>query len=162
MNSTQNTIQQQLTHSKSNLKINLIKYYDATKSDIDIAAQELLCNVNNIDIIGKNAQSPSQNDPIKRREKILDINKNLINFVEIMFENNIKEIDKYFANIEKEHTNNNNNNINREDINMKSLTCYCIFISRDKLKDEFKRLVMLGILIITDWYLDENQINFLR
>jgi hypothetical protein len=167
---------QQLTDSKSNIKLDLIKYYDATKSDIDIVAQEQLCNDPNP---SNNTQSPSSlendtlnlNNPIKKKERIFHINKNLINLVEVMFENNIKEIDRYFANIEKEHTNsttNNNNdttsnNLNdRENIKLKVLTSYCLFISRDKLKDEFKRLVTLGILIITDWYLDENQINFLR
>ena len=171
MNSSQDRILQSILHSKSNIKQNLIKYYDTTKSDIDIAAQQILCNdlyiSNNHENDNDDEQSPLEsntikiNDPIKKREKILDINKKLINLVEVMFENNMKEIDRYFVNIEKEHTMTNTAN-NIEDIKLKSLTSYCIFISRDKLKDEFKRLVTLGILITTDWFLDDNQIYFLR
>lgn len=131
---------------KSTLKKEIIDYYDFVKSEIDIKSQEILCNQNIDDV---------------KKKDILDIYANMINQCECLFEKNIDEINDYFE----------NHNItdgeydcvdDAENIKANVLSCYCGFIQNNLLKDHMRLKNKIGILFITDWYLDRNQLNYLK
>jgi hypothetical protein len=151
---------------KSDLKKELIKHYDTVKSEIDIVAQQILCfqlaiNPDDTNLVAINRVKTE-------REKILEVNLRLIKLVESLLEQNLKEIDAFFANEAENCVDLLQLNKSaatgtiKEEIKSKALTVYCYFTSKANLKNDFVKLVLLGVLIVTDWYLDENQINYLR
>ncbi len=50
----------------------------------------------------------------------------------------------------------------KEEIKMIALKSYCAFYPNPKLNDNIKFLNPLGVFVSTDWYLNENQLNYLR
>ncbi len=129
---------------KSTLKKEIIDYYDLIKSEIDIKSQEILSN-------------PSFND--EKKEALFDIYLKMIKECEQLFEKNIEEINNYFEqNVEADLL----TNLDIEDIKTNILSGYCSFIRSNLLKDQMKLNNKIGILFITDWYLDKNQLNYLK
>jgi hypothetical protein len=88
------------------------------------------------------------------KEHIVKLNMDYINKIDEIFNQNIYSINNYFE---------NKQNIielfDKEKMKMKLINKYCYFINNDLLK---KKINPIGLLIITDWYLDENQINYLK
>ena len=131
---------------KSTLKKEIIDYYDFVKSEIDIKSQEILCNQNIDDV---------------KKKDILDIYANMINQCECLFEKNIDEINDYFEN--HNITDGEYDSVDdAENIKANVLSCYCSFIQNNLLKDHMRLKNKIGILFITDWYLDRNQLNYLK
>ena len=52
--------------------------------------------------------------------------------------------------------------MNKEDIKSNAFSKYCTFINGDYLKDDLKDKFKIGIFIECDWYLNNNQINYLK
>lgn len=130
---------EKILNLKAEIKLDLINYYDTIKFDIDIKAQELLLN-----------ESVEENV----RNDILKLNMDLIDRVEDIFAENLKVINKYF-----DQENNLKSSLDKEKIKMDALPSYCYYLNVDFLR---KKINLLGILVISDWYLDKNQINYLR
>jgi hypothetical protein len=127
------------------IKLDFIKYFDDLKFEIDIKAQEMLCD-----------QSLDENS----KEEILKINLNLLERVDEIFNNNLNLINNFFEDCQQ--LINQDKHIldkDKEEIKMMVLNSYCYFINADLLKKKWNQL---GLLIISDWYLDENQLNYLR
>jgi hypothetical protein len=126
---------------KHEIKNELILYYDMIKSDIDIQSQELLLNTT-----------------IKeKREEILYLNELLIEKVDVLFEQNIVETDDYFSNL-KDFINDEF----VENIRRKAFKQYCLFVDGECLRNQLKESNPIGILIISDFYLNSSQQAFIK
>lgn len=131
----------------SEIKSDIISYFDANKFEIDIKAQELL------------RDSIINNGSDKQKNKIMEYNKKLIKIVEDIFEENMKKMNEESTKdlIESFNSGNDKNMIKSMILNK----C-CYFIRSDYLMDKIIPDNIIGLIIITDWFLDENQINFLK
>jgi Leucine-rich repeat (LRR) protein len=132
-----------LNKIKSDIKSDLINYFDGLKFDIDIKAQEILCNESLADYF---------------KEHILKLNMDLMDKIDEIFNNNMNLVNNYFES-HKPSASENQESLDKEKMKMKIINSYCYFINNDLLK---KKINPLGLLIITDWYLDDNQINYLK
>lgn len=131
---------------KSDIKLDLINYYDSIKFEIDIIAQKQL-----------STNEKSSSNLKNEQENLIELNKYLIERVDCLFDSNCIQIDEYFSKI----TNRNENDA-KENVKINALKNYCSFISNACLKKEYKNKNQIGLLIITDWYLDQNQLNYIK
>ena len=145
----------QFLNLKSEIKIDLIHYFNEVKSEIDIIAQETL---NTIDL-NKEKNGTNDSEISSTKEKLLRINTNLVDLVEKIYNEDTIIIEKYFSN---NIQNIDSVSTNKEKINASELIGYCLFVNKTNLKNELKQKVTLGVLVVTDWYLDQNQRNFIR
>ena len=53
-------------------------------------------------------------------------------------------------------------NWDKEEIKRAVFNGYCLYINAESLKNQFRDGNLLGLLITSDFYLDENQLNFLK
>lgn len=131
-----------LIKMKHQLKTQLILYFDAIKCDIDIQSQKFLMD--------------DSTDEEKRKE-ILNLNQFLIEKAESLFEKNSIDLETYF---------NQNDLINCESadeyIRKNAFKQYCIFIEGESLRSELKDSNPIGILVITDFYINQGQQSFIR
>ena len=132
-----------LNKLQSEIKVDLINYFDGLKFDIDIKAQEILCNDSLADYY---------------KEHIVKLNMDYIDKIDEIFNQNIYFINDFFENKQSIITD-CPELFDKEKLKMKLINKYCYFINNDLLK---KKINPIGLLIITDWYLDENQINYLK
>jgi hypothetical protein len=128
------------------IKLDLIAYYDGVKSEIDISAQEKLI------LIEKGLLE------VDKRSKIVALNIDFIVIVEEYFKLNCKQIDEYFANHQDEIQIECDT---KETIKMRALKHYCAFVELTKIFGDVSDEKLVGLLICSDWYLDENQIKFM-
>jgi hypothetical protein len=139
-------IENKVCELKAQIKLDLIEYYDGIKSEIDISSQEKLLDL----------EKDIYNDKkCEKREKVNKYNSQFIETVENNFNLNCKEIDDYFKN-EMEYFIED-----KEEIKRKALKNYVAFINLNEFYDKVIDENIVGMLIKVDWYLDENQINFL-
>jgi hypothetical protein len=131
---------------KAQIKFELIQYYDKIKSEIDISAQIKLVDIE---------KSICKDDNGEKIKKIHIYNAQFIETVDNFFNLNCQEIDDFFKNNHLIYL------MDIEEIKKKALKCYVAFFSLNKLNDELLDEQIIGILISVDWYLDQNQINFL-
>ena len=82
------------------------------------------------------------------------MNMSMVEKVKTIYENNAKAVDDYFNSRERVETN------DFEELKAIIIDGFCVFYSKeDTLWLESTHL--LGLLIVTDWYLDQNQLNSL-
>jgi hypothetical protein len=138
-----------LMNIKSDIKVELIDYFDEIKTEIDINGQEKLLYCD------------------KDEEYCRDINKNyllslynfLIQRVDSIIDSTCADINEYFLNEE------NFQDIyesNKEEIKANGIKKFCYFLSNDLLKMEYKDVNPIGLFICCDWYLDDNQRNYIK
>jgi hypothetical protein len=129
---------------KSKLKKEIIDYYDMVKSEIDIRSQEILFN---------------QSIDDAKKKDTFDVYTKMIAECEQLFEKNIVEINDYFEKVDllEELVVDD-----ADEIKTNILSGYCSFVRNDLLKDDLKLKNKIGILFITDWYMDKNQLNYLK
>ena len=125
---------------KGQLKLFLIEYFDGVKFEIDIQAQKLLEKLE---------------DGSKMREEVLKMNLDMLEKVKKIYEKNSKAVDDYFDSRDQVETN------DLEELKAIIFNGFCVFYSK---KDNFwlDRTLLLGMLIVTDWYLDQNQLKCLK
>jgi hypothetical protein len=128
--------QQPKLNGKSELKQNLIKYYDIVKSEIDIRAQEYLINKKLDEATVKH---------------ILEINLNLIEKCDQILDKTLKQTNDYFNLNSNEFDQDENDYIDQS----------CIFIRNDQLNKHFPKLP-IGLLILFEWYLSPSLECFIR
>jgi hypothetical protein len=85
----------------------------------------------------------------------------LIQKVEQVFNSCCEQINKFFDQNEA-YFSSKYYELDREEIKANALNSYCLFINNNILNSEFKSLNPIGLLVCCDWYLDENQLNFIR
>jgi hypothetical protein len=139
-----NCIQANKLHGE--IKLELINYYDYLKSDIDIVAQNKLLQIEKGEVNPRNKQ------------KILNLYKHLIDKSNEIFESSCKSLDDYFARIK----NHNGNLDEKTQIKRREIKNFCYFIENSVLNNDFKNENQLGLFISFDWFLDENQVNYIR
>ena len=157
-----------LIEVKEKIKRDLINYYDSLKSDIDIDIQETLIKESTL------------NENLKN--ELIEINKKLIDKVDLNLNQSMDEINKYFSSLlqltslfsnindlnnffDDSHgiLLNNSNKIDLTSIKMTALNKYCIYIKRAKINAKFANgKFPIGILISFDWYPTENQLNYTK
>jgi hypothetical protein len=157
-----------LIEVKEKIKRDLINYYDSLKSDIDIDIQETLIKESTL------------NENLKN--ELIEINKKLIDKVDLNLNQSMDEINKYFSSLlqltslfsnindlnnffDDSHGIflNNSNKIDLTSIKMTALNKYCIYINRAKINAKFANgKFPIGILISFDWYPTENQLNYAK
>jgi hypothetical protein len=119
---------------KSEIKTDLINHYDLIKSEIDYLIHKKSENIERIDY-----------------SKLIQLCDKIFNF-------NMEQVNQYF---DKNKFEKNYKKLNKEIVKEKILTKYCIFIGSEQFQRNLKNF-LIGHLIITDWYIDENQFNFLK
>jgi hypothetical protein len=125
---------------RGQLKLYLIEYFDGIQFEIEIQAQKLLEKLE---------------DGSNMREAVLKMNLAMVDKVKEIHDKNSKAVDNYFNSRELVETN------NLEELKVIILNGFCVFYGKeDKLRLDPK--LLLGKLIVTDWYLDQNQLNYLR
>ncbi len=124
---------------KGQLKRYLIDYFDGVQFEIDIQAQELL---------------EEFEDGSQMREAILNMNLILVDKVKEIYEKNSKAVDDYFNSREQVESN------NLEELKAATLNGFCVFYN---IEDHYwlDDKLLLGMLIVTDFYLDQNQLDYL-
>ena len=126
---------------KGQLKRYLIDYFDGVQFEIDIQAQKLLEKLE---------------DGSKKREDVLKMNLELVDKVKEIYEKNSKAVDDYFNSRAQLKTN------DLEELKAIIFNGFCVFYSKE---DNYWRIeddkLLLGMLIVTDWYLDQNQLDYL-
>jgi hypothetical protein len=127
------------------IKLELMQYYDYLKSDIDIEAQSKLL------LIEKGLL-------ITNKQKLLNLYKHLIENANDIFESSCKQLDVYFSKIRNAADELNDKSL----IRRKAIKTFCYFTPNRLLNNEFKNENQLGLFISYDWYLDENQMNYIR
>lgn len=136
-----------LLEIKSRLKKEIIDYYDVIKGDIEYFSQ--------IEI---------EKESFDRRKR------EIINCVEVIIERvkqiqtaNLEEINKYFDQFES-------NRLRFDQFDEKQIKnifgSFCFYIKSENAKLNFELNKFdqfgLGVLIVTGWFLAENEINFIR
>jgi hypothetical protein len=135
---------------KIEIKKELISYYDTIKSEIDIKTIEL------VESFAKSNNSTHENNGSEY--EIIKCNKILIQLIEKTFNLNIEQINRHL-------NDSDNNNIfdNKEKIKRNALKNYAIYIKSNELKEKFRiSNSRLGILLQSNWYIDENQLIFIK
>ena len=125
---------------KAQLKLYLIDYFDGVQFEIDIQAQKKLEKLE---------------DGSEMREDVLNMNLILVDKIKEIHDKNSKAVDDYFNSREQLETN------NLEELKAVILNGFCVFFKKEDyfwLDDK----LLLGMLIVTDWYLDQNQLDYLR
>ena len=125
---------------RGQLKLYLIDYFDGVKYDIEIQAQKLLLKLE---------------EGSKMREDVLNMNLRMVDMVKEIHDKNSKAIDDYFDSREQVEIN------DFEELKGIILNGFCIFYNKE---DNFwlDDKLLIGKLIVTDWFLDQNQLNYLR
>jgi hypothetical protein len=121
---------------KGELKRYLIDYFDGVKFEVDIQAQTLFLKFE---------------EGSKMRDDVFKMNQVMVDKAKEIYEKNSKSVDDYFNSREQLETN------DLEELKAKILNGFCVFYCKDSSLDPE---ILLGMLIVTDWYLDQNQLNY--
>jgi hypothetical protein len=124
------------------LKNDLIDYYDSLKFDIDIKAQahELL-----------NQESLKQD----QTNKLFEENVYLVEQIDRVLNSNLNDISHFFENWNYHSLEINFFENFHEEIKKKALKSYIISI-------KYKNHDLFGLYLEFEWYIDQNQLNFIK
>ena len=125
---------------KGELKRYLIDYFDGVKFEVDIQAQTLFLKLE---------------EGSKMRDDVFKMNQVMVDKAKEIYENNSKAVDVYFNSREQVVTN------DLEELKAIIFNGFCVFYNKEN-HLQLDSELLLGKLIITDWYLDQNQLNSLR
>jgi hypothetical protein len=133
-----------MDYLRSEVKQFLINYFDWTKSEIDFCAQKCLINLEDAD---KRAT----------RDMILKIYQDMIDTTVLFYNENAKACDVYFNSSESSKI-----FTTKDEVLLNTVNQFLIYFGNEKLNSKFQESNPVGLLIVCDWYLNQNQINFLR
>jgi hypothetical protein len=132
---------------KSEIKKELIDYYDSITNKLDIRAQQLL------------TLFEQENDNYDGVKKINQKYNNLLKKIESCLNSNLDEINNYFDSFKREI---DNKTIDKNYLKQNVLSSYLIYIEFDILEDKYKNIHELGVVIDCDWILKDNELNYIR
>ena len=142
---------QKINNLKEDIKKQLIEYYERIKSEIDIKGFELLESLSK-----RNAKDRDNTSFI-----IIKLNEYLVNQIDSHLDKNLNEINEYFnSDLIK-----NLNTSNQEDVRRNVLKSYLIYFDfNESMNYLIKQLDKygFGLLFEFEWYLDENQQNYVK
>jgi hypothetical protein len=130
-----------LNKLKEELKIETIDYYDNLKNKIDLKAQSLMLNDDNLNE--------------KDKKEILEENIFLIEQIDRVFNSNLNDLNQIFQNQNIVPINDDQSMINKEEIKKRAFKNYLVCI-------ENEYYPRFGIHFEFEWYIDENQLNFIK
>ena len=143
---------QKINNLKEDIKKQLIEYYERIKSEIDIKGFELLESLSK----RRNAKDRDNTSFI-----IIKLNEYLVNQIDSHLDKNLNEINEYFnSDLIK-----NLNTSNQEDVKRNVLKSYLIYFDfNESMNYLIKQLDKygFGLLFEFEWYLDENQQNYVK
>ena len=122
--------------SSSSIRIDLISYYESLINKLDVAIQSV---------------STSISDATQLTD-LFSINDETVNAIQVVMKRNLHDLDAFFR------SNGDSLTADFEEIKSKALNDYCIYIEAaiDREKNP------LGILVISDWFIDQNERNVIR
>jgi hypothetical protein len=132
---------QDFLKTKDQLKKYLIDYYDTISSEIDIAAQEILI---------KDKTLSEEN-----RQDLVRLNELLIQKVKKVLDLNCLAVDSY--KLEAKYV-----LPTLEEMKTDALVGFCKFVANKSLSIRYRNKSPLGVLIVCNWYLNENEDIFLK
>ena len=142
---------QKIINLKEDIKKQLIEYYERIKSEIDIKGFELLESLSK-----RNAK-----DRDNTSFSIIKLNEYLVNQIDSHLDKNLNEINEYFnSDLIK-----NLNTSNQEDVKRNVLKSYLIYFDfNESMNYLIKQLDKygFGLLFEFEWYLDENEQNYVK
>jgi hypothetical protein len=130
-----------LVDIKAQMKKELIDYYDNFSNEIDISTQEILIRDTSLTQY--------------KRNNLVKINELFIKNVKEILDNSCIEIDLY--NFMEKDLIHESNYLKKE-----ILKTSCFYISQSNLNHRYNRSCQIGVLVICNWYLDDNEKNFLK
>ena len=143
---------QKINNLKEDIKKQLIEYYERIKSEIDIKGFELLESLSK----RRNAKDRDNTSFI-----IIKLNEYLVNQIDSHLDKNLNEINEYFnSDLIK-----NLNTSNQEDVKRNVLKSYLIYFDfNESMNYLIKQLDKygFGLLFEFEWYLDQNQQNYVK
>ena len=143
---------QKIINLKEDIKKQLIEYYERIKSEIDIKGFELLESLSK----RRNAKDRDNTSFI-----IIKLNEYLVNQIDSHLDKNLNEINEYFnSDLIK-----NLNTSNQEDVKRNVLKSYLIYFDfNESMNYLIKQLDKygFGLLFEFEWYLDENEQNYVK
>jgi hypothetical protein len=122
------------------VKRDFIEYFDKVKSEVDIKAQQLM----------KDGWA-----------EVLEVNLKMIESVEKLFEANMTRLNDLDV-LATIRPNEITGQYDKDAIKADLANGFCVFIRREELDESIKIDNPIGLLIETDWYLDENQLNYIK
>lgn len=137
------------------ITLDLITHYDMIKNSIDIYSQMSLMLL----------EGAEQSEKEINQENLKRKNVQLITAVEEISRINMKEIAEFFISKSKKlqqidfYT---DCNYSEEDMKRLIITKYCFYISPEALRPCRRETNDLGVLITSDWYLNSDEISFIR
>ena len=127
------------------MKKKLIEYFDDIQFQIDIDAQALL------------GSSGEENDEEKRR-KILSINEEMIEIVQNMLHSNVMKVNEYI--FEDKVLRQRDDHAFKENLKRELFDKYAFYFKYQIYPRDLHRVHR--VLLMTDWYLDRNQLEYLK
>ena len=127
------------------MKKKLIEYFDDIQFQIDIDAQALL------------GSSGEENDEEKRR-KILSINEEMIEIVQNMLHSNVMKVNEYI--FEDKVLRQREDHAFKENLKRELFDKYAFYFKYQIYPRDLHRVHR--VLLMTDWYLDRNQLEYLK
>jgi hypothetical protein len=125
---------------RGELKDELEKYFDDVQSKIKIHAQTLLLTLE---------------DGSQKRKDVLKIKQAMLDKVKKIYDKNSKAVDDYFNSRDMVETS------DLEELKAIILNGFCVYYNQVNYFMLVPKL-FLGMLIVTDWFLDENQLKCLK
>jgi hypothetical protein len=118
------------------VRINLINYYESLTNKLDVAIQNI---------------SATTLDP-KQLNELFEVNEEAVDAIKVVMKRNLNDLDIFLK------TNSISDVTTEEHIKSRALNDFCIYIESpiDREKNPF------GILIVSDWFIDQNERNLIR
>ena len=127
---------------KIELKKEIIDYFDKIKSDIDIRTLELT------DPTSKNISEEENSIVYKTAKQLIDL-------IDYNCSSCLNDINSYFVNAVSDESQDIN------EIKKSAINSYSIYLRFQDIKEQFNYM-KLGFLFTFDWFIEENELNFIR
>ena len=123
-----------------------IEYFDIEKNEVDIKAQKLMENLSEKSI---------------ERAKVVEVNDKMIVSIKKLLDANCARL-RDRAVLATIRSSENTDIYDKEAIKADLTTGFCVFIKSDDLDESISIDNPIGLLIVTDWYLDQNQLDYIK
>jgi hypothetical protein len=128
---------------KSQISLDLMNYYKQIKNDLDKDVKSKLCDYSMTDEL--------------LREMIVNLNRQMGIKINKSIELNMLELNQFFSSSTKNLKTND-----QEKIKMLFIKSFCYYLPFNSININLRQNNGIGIFILTDWYLDHNQINYIK
>jgi hypothetical protein len=125
------------------IKKSLKQYYDTITNEITSKAKHLYLNSSNNE---------------KSKQELIESNHELVETLDELFESNCIELDQFYFGKSEEDGDKVFQRIELD--KTKALKNYCTFLDGDNLI--MKETNKFGLLIVTNWYMTQNQLDYIK